>query len=453
MAWYSGTSYCPIRLKRQGLWCAVTAMVLSVAGVDSALGQSFCRYEVTALVPGPSCGIFGPANVTVHGLNDLGQVVGAVHECAGGSRNFPFVWSEETGLMLLPFPEDVNTGWAVAINNVVGSDGLGQIACRLTVQLAENDFASRAFLYDDGEWIALGTLPGHTTSHPFAINDNTEIVGESHGGGNGIRGFLWRDGKIMEIDLPVGPNSEAHDVNEASDIVGWMGQGVTTSTLGFLHSEFGTEGIPPVANGNTSEANAVNSSNIVVGESRLPVKSGPVARRAWIHENGVLGELPNPEDFHRTRGIDINDAGQVMIETSDPDPFVNTYGILWQDGEWVDFPSVFDAPPDVFFNGNRVVINNRGQLAGDEGLGFILLSPVDRPLGDVNIDCRVDEHDLTAVLNDWGPCAEVGSCLCDIVTSATFQPPGDGVVDGADLAVVLGNWSAAPTKPASQTRR
>jgi len=34
------------------------------------------------------------------------------------------------------------------------------------------------------------------------------------------------------------------------------------------------------------------------------------------------------------------------------------------------------------------------------------------------------------------------ACLGDLVTSATIQPPPDGVVDGADLAALLGAWGA-----------
>jgi hypothetical protein len=54
-------------------------------------------------------------------------------------------------------------------------------------------------------------------------------------------------------------------------------------------------------------------------------------------------------------------------------------------------------------------------------------------------DGHVDGADLAYLLGAWG--RNPGS-LADIVTSATFQPPADGVVDGADLAVLLGNWGA-----------
>ena len=41
------------------------------------------------------------------------------------------------------------------------------------------------------------------------------------------------------------------------------------------------------------------------------------------------------------------------------------------------------------------------------------------------------------VVSEWG--ANPGS-PADLVTSATFLPPPDGLVDAADLAVLLGNW-------------
>jgi len=40
--------------------------------------------------------------------------------------------------------------------------------------------------------------------------------------------------------------------------------------------------------------------------------------------------------------------------------------------------------------------------------------------------------------------AECEPCLADIVTSATLQPPPDGVVDGADLAYLISAWGTCP---------
>jgi len=52
-------------------------------------------------------------------------------------------------------------------------------------------------------------------------------------------------------------------------------------------------------------------------------------------------------------------------------------------------------------------------------------------------DGIVDGADLAILLGEWGP--NPGS-PADFVTSATFNPPPDGIVDGADLAVLLGAW-------------
>jgi len=52
-------------------------------------------------------------------------------------------------------------------------------------------------------------------------------------------------------------------------------------------------------------------------------------------------------------------------------------------------------------------------------------------------DGVVDGADLGFLLGEWGPNR---NSLADIVTNITFEPPPDGVVDGADLAVLLAAW-------------
>jgi len=51
------------------------------------------------------------------------------------------------------------------------------------------------------------------------------------------------------------------------------------------------------------------------------------------------------------------------------------------------------------------------------------------PPADLNGDCVVNGADLAILLGTWGPCA---GCPADL--------NGDGVVNGADLAVLLGSW-------------
>ncbi len=54
---------------------------------------------------------------------------------------------------------------------------------------------------------------------------------------------------------------------------------------------------------------------------------------------------------------------------------------------------------------------------------------------DVNGDGVVDAADLAILLGEWGPCPELPA-LCP----ADIHGDGDGDVDAADLATLLGNW-------------
>ncbi len=54
-------------------------------------------------------------------------------------------------------------------------------------------------------------------------------------------------------------------------------------------------------------------------------------------------------------------------------------------------------------------------------------------------DGTIDGADLAFLLGQWGN--NPGSAA-DLVSNVTFQPPGDGVVDAADLAFMLGAWGA-----------
>jgi len=68
-----------------------------------------------------------------------------------------------------------------------------------------------------------------------------------------------------------------------------------------------------------------------------------------------------------------------------------------------------------------------------------------------NFDPDVNALDEVAIPVETLP--EIGSaqfdCAGDIVTSATVLPPPDGVVDGADLAYLIGEWGVNPGSPAN----
>ena len=111
---------------------------------------------------------FGPSlgdHTYAYGINDSGQIVGH-----SGGQVFLYDNGVMTGLGI--------NGHGRGINNksqIVGH------------------FDSHAYLYDNGVITDLGTLPGHTSSIAYAINDNGWIVGRSAvGDGHSWNAVLWK---------------------------------------------------------------------------------------------------------------------------------------------------------------------------------------------------------------------------------------------------------------------
>lgn len=67
----------------------------------------------------------------------------------------------------------------------------------------------------------------------------------------------------------------------------------------------------------------------------------------------------------------------------------------------------------------------------------LVVSPIDAIIGDLNEDGLVNGTDLAVMLGQWGACVgDPELCIADL--------DSDGFVNGADLSLVLGNWSLLP---------
>ncbi len=414
------------------------AVILSGAiGVKEASGQH-CMYEIVGEISTPGCFPGELAPIVATAINDNSVVVGYFFDCAFNEQ--PFMWSAERGFVAIPLPPGVLFAKPMDIDDqgeMVGSLAKPNLGKEL------------AFHWADDVWTELPSLPGSTNTTAFAINDFGVIVGES---ANTITGpaiaCVWKNGTISALDLPLGPNSAAFDISDASLAVGRMG-GSSYPFVPFLWTRESATALPTLRNTFRSEALAVNEHMTVVGQAFVETKSGSVPRRSWMFENRQLTDLGVlPEADHRTIANDINDARQVVgdcfgVANATNKPF------LWQNGSIIELQTLITNPPEHLFLLHAYAINNAGQIVVQgASQPMFVLAPVGRPLGDVNIDCVVDERDLVAVLEDWGPAKLYQPT--DQVTSATFQPPADGVVDAADLAIVLGNWSvsSSPSLPA-----
>jgi probable HAF family extracellular repeat protein len=436
----SGTHRTRFAAARLKLRCAVIAawvIVLGGFGVKSVQAQ--CMYEITAEISTPGCPPFELAPITATAMNDHGVVVGSFIGC-NLDNDLPFMWSKETGFVAIPLPPGVPSAEPMDVNNsneIVGSlvrPELGEI---------------HAFHWKDGVWTELPLLPGFPIARAYAINDGSLIVGEAFDPNSSepFRAVRWNRSAITELQLPIGPNAYARDINAHSSIVGLMGEALTATSSGFLQQDGGTIEIPPVAGTTSSEAGSVNLHDIVTGVARPQFMGGPVPTRSWVFEGQEPVDLGSFSDNIRTRALAINAATQI-VGYSSTGTESNKIPFLWQNGVLDDLRTlVVDRADDLFLR-EASAVNAWGHIiVSDPAVSrWLMLEPSNRPFGDANIDCVVDELDVLAVLADWGPQGGKDGHPTDLVTNATFQPPGDARVDAADLAVVLGNWSASSSR-------
>lgn len=386
-----------------------------------SVAQMPCQYEITAIAA-PSCrGLSSPTRGT--GINEAGQIVGYYTTCAIGADE-AFRWDPRTGLVTLPRPAGVDMAYGSEIN-----DG-GLIVGTMVV----SGMGFRAYLHDGSRFIDLGVLPGAIHSFGRGINNQGDVVGRSEG--NGLHAFLYRDGVMIDLMPDLGtPAGEALDVNDAGQVVGWMGTAFSDA-----HAYIWEDGIVTdlgvIPGGFTSEAHGINGSGCVVGSGR--VDDGGFSRAfLW---NGTemlnLGPLPG---FERTSASDVNEVGQIVGRAWGVSGNPNVQAaFIWQNGVMTDLNDLISPTAGVEITW-ATALNNQGQITGQGhnasgDVVAVLLTPVVVP-GDLDGDCTVGVLDLLSVLGEWGPCEQPCPPAC------TADADGDCNVGVLDLLAVLANWS------------
>jgi len=189
----------------------------------------------------------------------------------------------------------------------------------------------------------------------------------------------------------------------------------------------------PIPGGYVSAATAINSAGNVVGVGRLiDQKTGQIVVQAFKSIGGKMMPLATPPAFNLGAALDINDDNIIVGRAWDPG---NT-ALIWHEDLTNDLNDLI--PPEAGVHVNiAYAINNQGQIVcrGNDAKGdvvAVLLTPVEGPPGDLDIDCAVGLADLEILLNSWGPCPDCVNCLADL--------DGDCAVAVPDLLTLLANW-------------
>jgi len=227
----AGVYSAPDRNTRGFLYSAGTVTVLSQAPHGRASGINNAGQIVGDLATEPASarqaflwnagtvvdlGTLGGAGSEARAINDSGQIVGTAHLDGGAMHAFLYTGTGLTDLGTLGGKNSM----------AYGIDNAGEVIG--VSQTAENG-VQHAFLYRQGAMTDLGTLGGNE-SQANGINDSGWIVGWSRTAGGGQRAFLWRTGRMVDLNSLISAGSgiwleEATAINAAGQIVANAGNG------------------------------------------------------------------------------------------------------------------------------------------------------------------------------------------------------------------------------------
>jgi len=171
-----------------------------------------------------------------------------------------------------------------------------------------NDFLiSRAFIWNSDTGMEALDDFGGNASLAQAINADGAAVGWSFDAAGVLHAVKWdASGSLIDLNPP-GAISEALDINDAGDVVGWVFPAGGSASHAYLWQHDGTEIDLQTLGGAGSQAFGVNNNLAIVGVSDRPSPLPPTAFM-WKSATGMrsLGMGGNSQAFA------INDLGRAV---------------------------------------------------------------------------------------------------------------------------------------------
>jgi uncharacterized membrane protein len=242
---------------------------------------------------------------------------------------------------------------------------------------------NKAFLWDNGIWTNLRTLPSGEGSGSFSINNSELIAGWSYSDGDKeTHAVIWKDGVITDIDRLEHGSGQARAVNNNGQVLvdTWDGnpyirQNGQITDLGNIGRVTGINDMGDIIgysqgigfllkNGVKISLGTLNGQNCIpLAINNLGQVVGGVKNRAFIWDQ--LNGAVFLSDGYATANS-INDRGQVVGDSS-------SGGFLWENGVMTNLNSFLPAgSSDILAKATG--INNNGDIVG-HGYWYEPLNP------------------------------------------------------------------------------
>jgi probable HAF family extracellular repeat protein len=296
-----------------------------------------------------------PGHAFAFGLNNRGQVVGRASLSSGETH--AVLWDQGQLIDLGTLPGGTYSE-AYAINDagqVVGWSMTDQSTCTAF------DGCWHAFLWENGTMIDLGGLDPRFQSYAYSINGRGQISGTSATADypfGYFRAVTWLQGELLDLGLPdSATDAFALGINAAGTAVG--AANIDGRSVPILWSQAAISRLP-MPPGESGEARKINDKGLIVGRG---------ANRGLLWTNGELTLLPNPIGAARSDAYDINNAGVIV-----GDSLTTTAGmraVRWAQGSVNALP-LGPGWTESFARG----INARGDVAGAAHTATILRAVV-----------------------------------------------------------------------------
>jgi len=295
-------------------------------------------------------GTLGGQSSMAWGINNAGQIVGWSQTSDPNPTMHAFLWQDGTMTDIGTLGGRNSLAWAI--------NDAGHVAGESSTPDGQSE---HAFLFDGTAMRDLGSLGGPQMSswgHGISLDD--QVIGYSlYPGGSSqeYHGFLYRDGRMIDLWTFYGRNSRAFGINNLGEVVGYAAR-LDGTLHAFSYDGFGLIDLGTLG-GAQSFAYGINDSGQIVGESETARGAG----HCFVYSDGVMNDIGTLQgmDGATCTAYATNSFRQVVGFSRRQTGAQG--GFLYSDGEMIDLNEQIPPNAGVQFV-SATGINDFGQIIG-----------------------------------------------------------------------------------------